>query len=437
MTQTIDDRFPRSRWFRHDRFGLFLHWGLYAIPARGEWVRNVERMSVDDYQPFFDLFDPHAFDPRAWARSAKAAGMRYAVLTAKHHDGFCLFDSALTDYKSTNTKAGRDLVREFLDAFRAEGLRVGLYYSLLDWHHPDYPHYGDEKHPMRDVLAEKDVPRDFDRYLDYLHGQVRELCSAYGRLDILWFDFSYADMRGETWRAEELVRMVRGCQPDVLIDNRLEASGDGFGSLVSGNPTPYSGDFVSPEQILPPEGVRDVFGEPVPWEACLTMNQNWGYAAADTEWKPARLIVRKLVECVAKGGNLLLNVGPDANGRFPEASERILAEVGSWMRLHGESLVGCGAAGLGKPEWGWYTRKGDTIYAHVLEVPIGGLFLPGIPAGQVASVRLLADGAALGLVRDWKVGAYPDCTFVDLLPVTKDCRLPDGIDTVLEIRMKR
>jgi len=165
----------RTRWFVHDRFGMFIHWGLYAIPARGEWVRSAERISNEDYQPYFDEFDPVDFDPRAWARLAKRAGMRYAVMTAKHHDGFCLFDSKHTGYKATNTKAGRDLVREYLDAFRAEGLKVGLYYSLLDWHHPDYPHYGDAHHPMRENVAFKGVKHDFGRYVEYLHAQVREL----------------------------------------------------------------------------------------------------------------------------------------------------------------------------------------------------------------------------------------------------------------------
>ena len=187
----------RMQWFRRDRFGMFIHWGLYAIPARGEWVRSVEEMPEEQYKPFFDEFNPVDFDARAWARLAKQAGMKYAVLTAKHHDGFCLFDSKLTDWKSTNTPFGRDIVREFLDAFRAEGIRVGLYYSLLDWHHPDYPAFGDRQHPMRNNEAYRDRPYSFDNYLEYMHGQVRELCTEYGKLDLMWFDFSYDDMTGE------------------------------------------------------------------------------------------------------------------------------------------------------------------------------------------------------------------------------------------------
>lgn len=183
-----DDYNARTEWFRQARFGMFLHWGLYSIPGRGEWVRSTEQMPEEDYLPFFREFNPVDFDPKAWARLAKDAGMRYAVLTAKHHDGFCLFDSALTDFKSTNTPCGRDLVREFLDAFREAGLKVGLYYSLLDWHHPDYPHYGDQNHPMRNHPECGNENRDFDRYLAYMHGQVRELCENYGKLDLMWFD---------------------------------------------------------------------------------------------------------------------------------------------------------------------------------------------------------------------------------------------------------
>lgn len=237
------------QWFTHDRFGMFIHWGLYAIPARGEWVRSTEEIPEEDYIPFFNEFNPKDFDPKKWARLAKQAGMKYAVLTAKHHDGFCLFDSALTDWKVTNTPYGKDIVRAYLDAFRAEGIKVGLYYSLLDWHHPDYPAYGDRQHPMRNNIAYKDKPYNFDNYLDYMHGQVRELCTNYGKLDMMWFDFSYDDLTGEAWRASELVRMVRSLQPDIIIDNRLEVSGSGFGSIATDEPLEYSGgcDLPKPE----------------------------------------------------------------------------------------------------------------------------------------------------------------------------------------------
>ena len=195
----------RVDWYTQARFGMFLHWGLYAIPARGEWVRSVERIPSEAYDPYMAQFDPQHCDMNRWMAAAKAAGMGYAVLTAKHHDGFCLFDSAYTDFKSTNTPAGRDFVREFLDAARSAGLRAGLYFSLIDWRHPDFPHFGDRNHPMRDNPACQNEGRNFQRYLDYMHAQVRELCANYGKLDLLWFDFSYDQLRGEAWRGTELM----------------------------------------------------------------------------------------------------------------------------------------------------------------------------------------------------------------------------------------
>ncbi|MDD2282856.1 MAG: alpha-L-fucosidase, partial [Eubacteriales bacterium] len=248
-------RTNRTNWFLKDRFGMFIHWGLYSIPARGEWVMTAEKMCKEEYQAYFDEFNPLNYDPKSWAKAAKTAGMKYAVMTAKHHDGFCLFDSKLTDYKATNTRGQRDLIKEYTDAFRAEGLKVGLYYSLIDWQHPDYPHYGDRHHPMRDNPAYRNTKHDFDNYLKYMHGQVRELCTNYGKINILWFDFSYDQMVGEKWKAAELITMVRELQPDVIIDNRLEASGENAGSIRTGNPSFYAGDFASPEQIIPPEGI--------------------------------------------------------------------------------------------------------------------------------------------------------------------------------------
>ena len=430
------EKFRISDWFRHDRFGLFIHWGLYATPARGEWVRSVERLSNEDYQPFFETFAPVDYNPREWARAARLAGMKYAVMTAKHHDGFCLFDSALTDYKATNTPAGRDLTREYVEAFRAEGLKVGLYYSLIDWHHPDYPHFGDRIHPERDNSGFKDYDHHFDRYVAYLHGQVKELCVNYGKIDVMWFDFSYDQMTGDKWQAEKLVKMIRTYQPDVLIDNRLEASGDGFGSLVEETPNLWSGDFASPEQIIPPEGLLNKRGEPIPWEACITMNKNWGYHAGDPFYKSSAMVIRKLVECVSKNGNLLLNVGPDARGNIPAESLQILAEVGRFMKLNGNSICGCGKADLAKPEWGRYTRKGSKIYAHVFEPPIGPLYLPGIACDQVNYARLLRDGSEIRISASWMTHAYSGLTFLDTDHLTHDCLLPDPADTVIEIDLK-
>ncbi len=426
----------RIAWYKQARFGMFIHWGLYAIPARGEWVRSVEEMPEEEYLPFFDEFDPVDFDPKKWAKAAKRAGMKYAVLTAKHHEGFCLFDSALTDFKSTNTKAGRDLVREFLDAFRAEGLKVGLYYSLLDWHHPDYPHYGDRNHPMRNCMAEKEKEsgRDFGRYLEYMHGQVKELCTQYGKLDIMWFDFSYRDdchdMTGETWQATKLVNMIRSYQPDVIIDNRLEVSGEGFGSLATEHPSDYSGDFVSPEQIIPPNGLVDESGRDLMWEACITMNNNWGYCAKDKNFKPASMLIKKLVECVSKNGNMLLNVGPDARGNIPAESLKILEEIGRWMDKNSASIYGCKSSGLTKPENGRITRNQNRLYYHIMENAIGSIPLYGIRREQVQAIRLLSDQSELMMQDNWIVNNYPDVVFVE---VSDTPYLPDETDTVVEI----
>lgn len=423
----------RVRWFQEARFGMFIHWGLYAIPARGEWVRSNEQMPESEYLPFFEEFNPVDYDPKQWAKAAKDAGMKYVVMTAKHHDGFCLFDSQLTDYKATNTPYGKDIIREYLDAFRAEGLKVGLYYSLLDWHHPDYPHYGDRHHPERNNPAYQGVEHHFDRYLDYLHGQVRELCTNYGKIDLFWFDFSYDDLRGEAWHAEELVQMIRTYQPHVLLDNRLEVSGEGFGSLVTGDPSAFSGDFVSPEQIIPPQGILDVNGKPVTWEACITMNNNWGYCATDHYFKDAGMMVQKLVECVSKNGNLLLNVGPDARGNIPEESLEILKGIGRWMKKNSASIYGCKGSNLPKPDIGRMTQNGNKLYYHITEPVIGLIPLMGLEEKRVKHIRLLSTGCEVKIVKDWISNNYPDVVMVSLGP---DPKLPDPIDTVLEVTLK-
>lgn len=423
----------RMQWFVQARFGMFIHWGLYAVPARGEWVRSNERMPEEKYMPFFREFDPSAADPKAWVQAAKEAGMGYVILTAKHHDGFCLFDSELTDFKSTNTPMGRDIVREFLEAGREAGLKVGLYYSLIDWHHPDFPHYGDRYHPMRSDPAASNEERDFERYLAYMHGQVKELCTRYGRLDVLWFDFSYNQLRGEAWRANELADMVRTLQPGILLNNRLEVSGEGFGSLAQGEPAPCHGDFVSPERMVPPEGLFDPQGRPLYWETCTTMNHSWGYCAGDPWYKPAPLLLKKLVECVSKGGNFLLNVGPDGNGRIPRQAMDTLKYLGQWMQINGESIRGCGPSGMEKPEWGRITRRENVLYLHIYENALGPLPLYGIPAEKIRAMRLLQDGREIPLSVSWVHSDYPDMAFADLGP---DPVLPDGDDTVLKVLLE-
>jgi len=429
-----NDRQLRTEWFRDARFGMFIHWGIYAIPARGEWVRSKEEMTVEDYQQYFNTFNPVDYNPREWARIAKKAGMKYAVITAKHHDGFCLFDSKLTDYKSTNTPAGRDLIREYIDAFRAEGLKVGVYYSLIDWHHPDYPAFGDRQHPMRNNPAYKDKKYNWDNYLEYMHGQVRELCTNYGKIDIMWFDFSYQEYAGEKWKATELVKMVRELQPGIILDNRLG------GIMEIENQELFAGDFEGPEQYIPVRPVLDVKGNPIPWEVCMTLNNNWGYSANNLEYKTSSDVIRSLVNCVSKGGNLLLNVGPDAYGNIPEESVAILDEVGKWMDKNSESIYGCTMSEYPKPDWGRYTQKGNVLYAHIFDQNIGQFCMEGL-MGKVASTNLLRDCSEVFMSGFWNGDDKPYVKDTDLFislrkPFPQTHKLPDKIDTVIKLQLK-
>ena len=432
---TYELRQQRTEWFSDARFGMFIHWGLYAIPSRGEWVKFQEKMTEEQYDEYFEAFNPVDYNPAEWAKLAKAAGMKYAVITTKHHDGFCLFDSKFTEYKATNTPAGRDLIREFVDAFRAEGLKVGFYYSLLDWHHPDYRvDKGDcVIHPMTGVKGYADKNRDFSKYVQYLHNQTRELLTNYGEIDIMWFDFSCGEMTGEIWEATKLVKMTRELQPGIIIDNRLG------GNLKKADPEVYAGDFEGPEQIIPRQPILDELGRPIPWEACITLNNNWGYAANDDEYKDAEVVIKTLVNCVSKGGNLLLNVGPDAKGNIPEESVKVLKETGKWMDKNGASIYNCGAADYPKPEWGRYTQKDNTLYAHIFDQSIGQICLPGLK-GKVSSVKLLSDESEMFTGDFWHgKRSYIDETdlFINFIkdPPQNTMIIPDRRSTVLKIEL--
>lgn len=374
-------------WFVRDRFGLFVHWGLYALPARHEWVKNRERLTDEHYDRYFRRFDPDRYDPAAWARAARAAGMRYVVLTAKHHEGFCLWDSALTDYKATNTPAGRDLLRPFVEAFRAEGLKVGFYYSLIDWHHPDFT--VDAVHPQRDDAAARaaNAGRDMARYRAYLHGQVRELLTGYGPIDIFWFDFSYPGRPGggkgrDDWDSEGLVNLVREFGPQTIINDRLDLPG--------------SADMVTPEQYQP-RGWMARGGRPVVWEACQTLNGSWGYDRDNLHWKTPEQLVRLLVDTVAKGGNLLLNVGPNGRGEFGPRAEATLAAIGDWLRPHGRAIYGCTASDFAPPPDCRFTQRGDRLYLHLFAWPFRHVHLDGL-AGRVAYAQLLHDASEIKLL---------------------------------------
>lgn len=423
-------RQERTQWFQEARFGMFIHWGVYAIPARGEWVQTQEHISQTDYQKYVDAFNPVDYNPREWARTAKKAGMKYAVMTAKHHDGFCMFDSKYTDYKATKTPAGRDLIREFVEAFRAEGLKVGFYYSLIDWHHPDYPNVGN--HPL---VGDEEYSKKlfvWDNYLKYMQNQITELLTNYGKIDIMWFDYSWAEYSGEKWKATDLVKMVRKLQPRIIIDNRLG------GNIELTKPEEYAGDFESPEQIIPAHPITDELGRPVPWEACITLNNDWGYSA-DDHYKSHRDVIRALVNVVSKGGNLLLNVGPDAKGRISQKSLDVLVNVGNWININSESIYGCGPAPFPKPEWGRFTMKGDTLFAHIIDSNIGQYYMKGMK-GHISEPKMLSDDRELFIGPFWNgTRSYISDAdiFFNLGPSSNGTyQLPDLIDTVVKFKLK-
>jgi alpha-L-fucosidase len=392
----MNDLSPRqhalARW-QHDRFGLFIHWGLYALPARHEWVKSREFLTDEHYQRYFDHFDPDLYDPYEWARAARYAGMRYAVLTTKHHEGFCLWDTQQTDYKSTNTPCGRDLVREYVDAFRAEGLRIGFYHSLIDWHHPHFT--TDRHHPRRndDSVAKADAQKDLSQYTAYLHAQVDELMTQYGEIDVVFYDFSYPDKGRDAWDAEKLMQRTRELQPQILINDRLDL-----------RDVPDGYDFITPEQFMMREQpTRD--GKPVPWETCQTFSGSWGYHRDESSWKSVTQLLKLLIDTVSKGGNLLLNVGPTARGTFDDRAMDRLAGMGDWIALHSRAIYGCTSAPSGVPTPQdcrlTYSPETNRLYVHVFSwPPTGELHLDGL-ADKVAYAQLLNDASEVSHYAHW------------------------------------
>ena len=426
-----------TAWFRHDRFGMFIHWGLYSMPARHEWVKTNEKIPEEKYEKYFRYFNPDLYDAREWARQAKAAGMKYAVMTTKHHEGFCMFDSKYTDYKCTNTPAGRDLIREYVDAFRAEGIRIGFYYSLIDWHHPEFPI--DQLHPRRDDpdAYEKSKGRDMHKYAEYMRNQVTELLTNYGRIDVLWFDFSYEKdpkfpewMRGkgkDEWEAEELIATARRLQPGIIIDNR----------------TQIEQDIWTPEQYQPQEWPRHPeTGELLPWEVCQTFSGSWGYYRDEMTWKSPKMLVQMLINTVALGGNLLMNVGPTSRGYLDARAEAALKTYADWMKVNSRSIYGCTMA---EPELlelcpngckFTQSEDGRRLYIHLFEYPFQYLELRGF-AGKVDYMQFLHDGSEL-LFEEKTISHFSEgrTQSGDLLTVTLPVVQPDVIVPVIEVFLK-
>lgn len=389
LTAEEKDRERRLEWFRRARYGMFIHWGLYAQLGRHEWVMNRERIPIKEYEKLAASFQPKPNAARRWARLAKEAGMRYMVMTTKHHEGYCLWDSKLTKYCAPKTGPGRDLVAEYVEAARAEGLQVGFYYSLMDWHHPD---------GARCLMDEKAR----QRFIEYTHGLVRELCTNYGTVDIMWYDVSWPlDAAG--WESAKLNAMVRQLQPDIIINNRSQ----------------LPEDFGTPEQHITPEKEGRM------WEACMTMNESWGYTPVDKNYKSAWEIVRMLRTCAAGGGNLLLNQGPTPAGDVPPECARAFRQAGQWLEKYGEAIYD--ATTPMQQEWsilGAFTAKDDTLYFHCHRWPGEELAIGGL-VNKVKSARLLG-GPEVPFKQK------KDRLVISGLPLTA----PDPLTTVIELKVK-
>jgi alpha-L-fucosidase len=356
-------RAQRMQWWHEARFGMFIHWGLYSVNGRHEWAMEEEGWPVKEYEQFAKKFKPKPYPAREWAKLAKAAGQKYMVMTTKHHEGFCHFDSKLTNYTSAKQGPGRDLVKEYVDAARAEGLRVGFYYSLMDWHHPDGAKCA------TDEAARK-------RFVAYIHGQIRELLTNYGKIDVLWYDVSWPlDAKG--WESDKMNDMVFQLQPEIIVNNRNK----------------LKGDFSTPEQKI--EATKD--GQA--WESCMTMNDSWGYQAADDNWKSPKQVVRNLITCAHDTGNYLINIGPKADGSIPEDSVRIMTAVGKWMVRNGDTIYKSEPCQVRRSNYAEFTRRGNTLYMHVHFWPGSTVNLGGLRS-KVQSAKLFASGTPVKFKQD-------------------------------------
>jgi alpha-L-fucosidase len=439
--ETREQHDARMQWWRDARFGMFVHWGLYSglagtwdgkpVATRGgmEWIQERVKADTATYaERAIPLFQPKPGFARQWARLAKQAGCRYVVFTTKHHDGFALHDSKVSDYDAGSV-LHRDLAREIVDALRGEGLRVGFYHSVIDWHHDQYEYARSKQlpHPLRGQPY-PNGQRDHKKYLAYLHAEVNELVSNYGPVDILWWDYSAQDFQGEeAWRAFELLADVRAKQPNIIMNNRLfripEAGFTGMGTnAISPQLDTKYGDFNTTEQHIPATGMPGV-----DWETCMTMNTTWGYSEHDHQWKSNETLIRNLIDIASKGGNYLLNIGPKGDGSVPAESVQAMQAIGAWMKTNGDAIYATTASPFAKLDWGRCTQKalpgGRTrLYLHVFDWPGDGKLIVPMRAGERAQARLKATGKPLPLT------AADTQTAIAVGP-----QAPDPIASVIEL----
>lgn len=383
--ETAEQKAARMKWFNDARFGMFIHWGVYSVPAGewngktgyGEWIMESAKIPVSTYEKFAERFNPVKYDPQAWAKLAHEAGMKYLVITSKHHDGFQLYPSKLSDWNVSRTPYKQDLLKPLAEACKAEGIRFCTYHSIMDWHHSAY----EPRRAWNDVATGKP---DMDAFQNYLQGQVKEIIDNYDP-GILWFDGEWEG----TWTPEhgaQLEKWVRQCSPNIIINNRVGKSRSGMAGIDDPN-IERAGDYGTPEQEIPGTGLDPGYY----WESCMTMNDHWGFNRANKNYKSSTTLIRNLIDCASKGGNYLLNVGPTPEGEIPPESVQRLKEIGVWMKVYGDAIYATSAGPFRKLAWGRCTRKGDTLNLFVFDWPKDGkLVVPGL-ANDVTGARLLAD----------------------------------------------